>query len=301
MVGSRLRHFLEAQGCSQLLAPTREELDLTDRAKVIAYFERHKPEYVFLLAAKVGGIQANASDPLGFLTENIRINDACFAAVERSRPRKTLFLGSSCIYPRECVQPMPEGALLTGALEPTNEGYALAKIVGLRTAQYLARATNLNIVCPMPCNLYGTGDHFDLERAHVLSSLVRRFVDARESAASKVTLWGDGTARREFLHVDDLVRAMLFFMESVESSEIVNVGPGDDVSILELATMIRELVGFQGGIEWDSGKPNGMPRKCLEVSKLKSLGFSPEVSLLEGLRRTISEYEVLRSIERRFE
>jgi len=297
MVGRRLAEHLRKQGFTNLLTPTREELDLTDRRAVMAYFDEYRPRFAFLLAAKVGGIQANMSDPLEFLTENLRIQDACFAAVERTRPDKTLFLGSSCIYPRECPQPMSESALLTGPVEPTNEGYALAKIVGLRTAQYLARSRDLKIVCPMPCNLYGTGDHFDLDRAHVLSSLVRRFVDARDAGAPSVTVWGDGSARREFLHVDDVVRAMLFFMESVDTEAVINVGPGTDVAIKELANMIRELVRFPGDIIWDRTKPNGMPRKCLEISKLSSLGFSPTVSLLDVVQRTIHEYEVLKTVE----
>ncbi len=297
MVGSQLVAHLRREGYTNLLTPTRHDLDLTDREAVIAYFERHRPQFVFLLAAKVGGIQANISDPVGFLTENLRIQDACFSAVERIRPEKTLFLGSSCIYPRECQQPMPETALLTGPVEPTNEGYALAKIVGLKTAQYLTRASGIRVVCPMPCNLYGTGDHFDFERAHVLSSLVRRFVDARDTQQSSVTVWGDGSARREFLHVDDVIRAMLFFMEAVDTADVINVGSGEDVSIRELATMIGELVGFAGSIIWDRSKPNGMPRKCLDISRLKSLGFSPSISLVDGLTRTITEYEDLKRFQ----
>ena len=294
MVGGQLVQTLKELGFSKLLTPTRKDLDLRERGAVISYFEHHRPEYVFLLAARVGGIQANVSDPVGFLTDNLQIQDSCFAAVERTRPSKTVFLGSSCIYPRECIQPMPESALLTGPLEPTNEGYALAKIVGLKTAQYLARSRDLNIVCPMPCNLYGSGDHFDFERAHVISSLVRRFVDARDSGDRRVTLWGDGTARREFLHVSDMVRALIFFAECVKTSEIINVGPGTDVSISELAELIRSLTGYQGEVCWDVSKPNGMPRKCLDVSKLSGFGFETSVSLAEGIFQTIREYEGLK-------
>lgn len=294
MVGGQLAKTLREMGFCEILTPSRSELDLRERSAVIAYFEKHQPEYVFLLAARVGGIQANINDPLGFLSDNLRVQDACFAAVERTRPTKTVFLGSSCIYPRECAQPMPESALLTGPLEPTNEGYALAKIVGLKTAQYLAKTRDLRIVCPMPCNLYGSGDHFDFERAHVLSSLVRRFVDARDTDTRTVTLWGNGSSRREFLHVSDMVRALLFFAEHVDTSEIINVGPGTDVSIAELAELISLQTGYQGDIEWDTSKPNGMPRKCLDVSALKALGFETTISLTEGITRTIHEYETLK-------
>jgi GDP-L-fucose synthase len=294
MVGGQLARTLRNLGFSALLTPSRSELDLKDRAAVISYFEKHRPDYVFLIAARVGGIQANIDNPLCFLTENLRIQDACFAAVEQTRPEKTVFLGSSCIYPRECSQPMQERALLTGPLEPTNEGYALAKIVGLKTAQYLAKTHNVKIACPMPCNLYGTGDHFEYERAHVLSSLVRRFVDARDSDTPSVTLWGDGSARREFLHVADMVRALLFFAEHVDTSDIINVGPGTDVSIGELAQLISAAVEYSGEIRWDTTKPNGMPRKCLDVSVLNALGFEASIPLMEGIQQTVREYEQLK-------
>jgi GDP-L-fucose synthase len=294
MVGGQLARTLRNLGFSALLTPSRSELDLQDRAAVISYFEKHRPDYVFLIAARVGGIQANIDNPLCFLTENLRIQDACFAAVEQTRPEKTVFLGSSCIYPRECSQPMQERALLTGPLEPTNEGYALAKIVGLKTAQYLAKTHNVKIACPMPCNLYGTGDHFEYERAHVLSSLVRRFVDARDSDTPSVTLWGDGSARREFLHVADMVRALLFFAEHVDTSDIINVGPGNDVSIAELAQLISTTVEYRGEIKWDTTKPNGMPRKCLDVSALNALGFEASIPLMEGIQQTVREYEQLK-------
>jgi GDP-L-fucose synthase len=294
MVGGQLARTLRNLGFSAVLTPYRSELDLQDRAAVISYFEKHRPDYVFLIAARVGGIQANIDNPLCFLPENLRIQDACFAAIEQTRPEKTIFLGSSCIYPRECSQPMQEGALLTGPLEPTNEGYALAKIVGLKTAQYLAKTHNVKIACPMPCNLYGTGDHFEYERAHVLSSLVRRFVDARDSDTPSVTLWGDGSARREFLHVADMVRALLFFAEHVDTSEIINVGPGNDVSIAELAQLISAAVQYRGEIKWDTTKPNGMPRKCLDVSALNALGFEASIPLMEGIQQTVREYEQLK-------
>ena len=293
MVGSALLRELTRLGYSHALSPQRGQLDLADRSAVQAYFEIHRPAYCFMLAARVGGIQANMDDPLGFLSDNLCIEQNLFSACEKFPPKKCLFLGSSCVYPRDCPQPMREEYLLSGPLEPTNEGYALAKIAGLKMAQFLHKRSGILTVCPMPCNLYGTGDHFDLQKAHVLSSLVKRFVDARRSAADSVTLWGNGSARREFLHVDDIVRAMLFFMEKVESTDIMNVGAGADISIRELAQLVCQVSGFRGQILWDTSKPNGMPRKCLDVSRVSALGFKPQISLQEGIERTVREYETL--------
>ena len=294
MVGRATLKLLISSGYNNLLTPSRNELDLRDKVAVINYFRQNQPDYVLMIAAKVGGIQANINDPFGFLSDNLLITQNLFSACLVHRPKKSLYLGSSCIYPRECPQPMKEEYLLTGSLEPTNEGYALSKIVGLRLAQYLHRQENLLTVCPMPCNLYGTGDHFDLEKAHVLSSLVKRFVDARDANASSVTVWGDGSARREFLHVDDMAKAILFFMESINTSEIINVGTGSDVSISELAKIISEASGYKGEILWDKSKPNGMPRKCLDVSKISVLGFKPQIGLEQGIAQTIQEYELIR-------
>jgi GDP-L-fucose synthase len=218
-----------------------------------------------------------------------------FEACHKYTTRKNLFLGSSCIYPRESPQPMKEEYLLAGPLEPTNEGYALAKIVGLKLAQYYHQQYGMLTICPMPCNIYGTGDHFDLQRSHVLSALVRRFVDAQDLGASPVTLWGTGSARREFIHVEDVARAMLFLMDHHDSPEIINVGAGSDVSIRELAGLVAEQVGFAGEIAWDSTKPDGMPRKCLDVSRMAAMGFQISVNLQEGIGRTIAEYRQLKA------
>ena len=295
MVGAGVAQALRQRGVSTLLTPDRTQLDLTDRSSVQSWFAQHRPRYVFMVGAKVGGIAANSADPVAFLTENARMALELFDACHKFHVEKSVFLGSSCIYPRECPQPMTEEMLLTGPLEPTNEGYALAKIVGLKLAEYYARQHGLNVVCPMPCNIYGTGDHFSFQRSHVLSALVRRFVDAVDAQDRTVTVWGTGTARREFVHVDDAVRAILFLFESLNSPEIINVGTGVDVSIRELAERIAREAGFAGDIVWDASKPDGMPRKCLDVSRLAGLGFRATVTLDEGIRRTIGEYRDLKS------
>lgn len=295
MVGSALVRRLRADGYAQVLAPRRAELDLADRAAVLDWFARHRPRHVFMLAARVGGIAANMADPVGFLDENLRIELNLYEAARRHGAGKCLYLGSSCIYPRECPQPMREEYLMTGLLEPTNEGYALAKIAGLRMAAYLQRQGALQTVCPLPCNIYGTGDHFDLQRSHVLSALVRRFVDAQDAHAASVTLWGTGSARREFIHVDDVVAGMLFFMEHVDTPEHVNLGPGTDITIRELAELIARHTGYAGRIEWDPRKPDGMPRKLMDVTRMKALGFAPAIGLEEGITRTIAEYRTLKA------
>jgi GDP-L-fucose synthase len=294
MVGAATLRLLNELGFENILTPSRREVNLIDQQEVFSYFNKHQIDYVLMIAAKVGGISANFSDPVGFLDENMRIALNLFAACDRFKTKKNLFLGSSCIYPKECLQPMKEEYLLTGPLEPTNEGYALAKIAGLKLASYYHRQRGLITVCPMPCNIYGTGDHFNLENAHVLSSLVRRFVDARDEGAESVTLWGTGAPRREFIHVDDVGRAILFFMENVETSEHINLGQGTDISINELAQLIATQVGYTGLIKWDSSKPDGMQKKCLDVTRMNELGFSLSVSLVDGIKRTIHEYEVLK-------
>lgn len=293
MVGSAVTRLLRDQKFTSLLTPSRGELDLTLRNDVETYFERLRPEYVLMIAAKVGGIGANQADPVGFFEENLAIQTNLLSAACRFGSKKNLFLGSSCIYPKEAPQPMREDYLLTGPLEPTNEAYALAKISGLKLAQYYFTQKGMLTVCPMPCNIYGTGDSFDLQKAHVLSSLVRRFVDAKD-AGTDVTLWGTGIALREFIHVDDAARAILFFMNHVEKSEPINVGTGTDISIRNLAEMIAENVGFQGEIHWDDTRPNGMLKKCNDVTRLKALGFSAEISLTQGVSRTVEEYKNLK-------
>jgi len=299
MVGAALLRILKIEGYGSVLSPARAELDLLDRRAVFDYFALHRPEHVFMVAARVGGIAANQADPVGFLDENLQITLNLFAACHLHPTLKNLFLGSSCIYPRECPQPMREGHLLTGPLEPTNEAYALAKIAGLKAAVYYERQFGVKTVCPMPCNVYGTGDHFDFERSHVLSALVRRFVDAADERADRVTLWGTGIARREFVHVEDVARACLFFMRNVETSEHVNVGPGVDISIRDLASLIGRMAGYAGTIEWDPSRPDGMLRKCLEVSRLRALGFDTAIGLEEGIARTLDEYRALKAHQRK--
>lgn len=290
MVGSALFKLLKQQSFKFVLAPSRRELDLCNRKEVHNYFMKHRPDNVFMIAAKVGGIAANQAEPVSFLSDNVRIIINLFEACYKYQTRKNLFLGSSCIYPRECAQPMKEEYLLTGPLEPTNEGYALAKIVGLKLAKYYHQQFGMLTVCPMPCNIYGTQDHFDLKHAHVLSALVRRFVDAKYEGRSSVTLWGTGMPRREFIHVDDLAKAILFLMDHYDSSDIINVGTGTDISIQNLADLIAKEIGYDGKIIWDSSKPSGMPRKCLDLSRLTAIGFTTSITLKEGIRRTIEEY-----------
>lgn len=294
MVGAAVKKILLTRDNFCLLTPSRSELDLDNRQQVNEYFERYRPEYVLMIGAKVGGIIANKTDPVGFLSENTRMQLNLFEACHKYGMRKNLFLGSSCIYPRDCPQPMKEEYLLTGELEPTNEGYALAKIMGLKLAKYYYEQYGMLTVCPMPCNIYGTNDHFDLERSHVLSALVRRFVDAKDESKPSVTLWGTGVARREFIHVNDVAESLIFLMEKWNSPDIVNVGTGVDISIRELAILIADQVGYRGEICWDTSKPDGMLRKCLDTSQLNNIGFKPNISLQEGVALTISEYRQLK-------
>ncbi len=294
MVGGALARRLRADGFRKVLTPDRNKLDLCDTVSTNQYFLQHRPEYAFLMAAKVGGIAANVADPVGFLSENLSIAANSLSACHRFGVLKSVLLGSSCIYPRLCPQPIQESSLLTGPLEPTNEGYAIAKIAALKLARSYHLQYGTQVVCPMPCNIYGTGDHFDLQRSHVLSALVRRFCDARDDGRSSLRLWGTGSARREFIHVDDVVDGILFLLEHVTSPDVINLGTGIDVTIRELAETIGREAGFQGRIEWDNTMPDGMPRKCLDCSQLNRLGFRPQVDLLAGIRRTIAEYENLK-------
>jgi GDP-L-fucose synthase len=290
MVGGALVRRLRGDGFTRVFAPGRADLDLRDEAEVAAFFAEHKPEFVFMIAARVGGIGANIAAPVEFLADNARITLNLFEACRRHAVSKTLFLGSSCIYPRAAAQPMTESMLMTGPLEPTNEGYALAKILGLRLAAAYFRQYGLQSVCLMPCNVYGTGDHFDLERSHVMSALIRRFVEATAQGTKTVTLWGTGSARREFIHVDDLVEAIVVLFDRLADPDICNVGTGTDVSIRELAETIAAETRYSGEIAWDTTKPDGMPRKCLDVTRQTALGFVPSISLREGIRRSIDEY-----------
>ncbi|MEI6429548.1 MAG: GDP-L-fucose synthase [Pseudanabaena sp. ELA607] len=300
MVGSRLVDLLEKTPAYldkqiALLTPNRQELNLLDQQSVDQYFAQYRPDYVMMLAAKVGGIAANKADPVGFLADNTRMQLNLFEACHKYQTQKNLFLGSSCIYPRNCPQPMQEEHLLTGLLEPTNEGYALAKIMGLKLAKYYYEQYGMVTVCPMPCNIYGTNDHFDLERSHVLSALVRRFVDAADQELPTVTLWGTGIAQREFIHVDDVAAALLFLMENCDTPEIINLGTGKEITIAELAKLIAASVGYEGEILWDASKPDGMLRKCLDTSRLNAMGFTPKISLREGVRRTVAEYRQIKA------
>jgi len=289
VVGSAIVRALRASGFDRLVLKTRAETDLTDPIAVDALFRQEEPSVVVLAAAKVGGIAANIAAPVDFLVQNLRIQDNLLLACQRYDVQKTVFLGSSCIYPREAPQPMKEEYFMHGPLEPTNESYAIAKIAGIRLAQALAEQYSMSVVCPMPCNVYGPGDHFAFERSHVVSALVRRFVEAKDSDA-EVVLWGTGVARREFIFADDLAKACLFLLDTYDRPDIINVGSGEDYSIKELAERIAEIVSFKGTIGWDDSKPDGMPRKLLDVSKIHSLGWRHEVQIESGLRAVVDDF-----------
>lgn len=293
MVGAALVRLLKKRGVNNLVFRSSQELDLRDSVAVAQFFETESPDIVILAAAKVGGIQANIAHPAQFLFDNLAIQNNVIHQAYMHGVKKLCFLGSSCIYPRECPQPMKEEYLLTGPLEPTNEGYALAKIAGLKLVEYYRKEYGLHGISVMPCNLYGTKDHYDPRHSHVISALVKKFVDAIEDNTPTITLWGTGSARREFMHVDDAAEAILFLMEHYDAPEFVNVGWGEDLSIKELATLISQEAGFEGELVWDPLKPDGMPRKCLDVARMKTLGFTPQIGLRAGIRQTIQEYKEL--------
>jgi len=284
MVGSALVRLLRARGCTNLLLRTRAELDLCDTRAVHAFYEKFRPDYVIVAAAKVGGIWANATMPVEFLSENLQIELNLINGAHAAKVKKLLFLGSSCIYPRMAAQPISESSLLTASLEPTNEPYALAKICGIKLCQAYAKQYGANFISAMPTNLYGPGDNFDLETSHVVPALLHKFHLAKKRGARNVVLWGTGSAYREFLHVDDLAEACLFLMERYDSPELINVGCGRDLSIRELTELVGRVVGFTGVMEWDSSKPDGTPRKLLDVSKLTALGWRATIPLEDGLR-----------------
>jgi GDP-L-fucose synthase len=294
MVGSAIMRALQGKGYSNIITATKQELDLRDSKKVESFFNMHSPDYVFLAAAKVGGIKANMLHPGDFLYDNLMIQNNVIHQSNKSGAKKLVFLGSSCIYPKDCMQPIKEEYLMTGPLEPTNEGYAIAKIAGLRLAQYYHKQYGLNCINPMPCNLYGTNDSFDPDNSHVLSALVRKFVDATDENKKDIVLWGSGVARREFLHVDDLAKALLLLVDKWNSPDIINIGYGTDISIKDLAELIANKVEYKGQIMWDTSMPDGMLRKCLDVSKLQSLDFKPSISLEQGIDQVINEYRNLK-------
>src|SRR2546430_921163 len=286
MVGSAVMRRLQADGFKNLLIRDRSELDLMDESAVAKFFLKEKPTIVICAAAKVGGIQANNDYPVQFLLDNLRIQNNVIRSASDSGVRKLLFLGSSCIYPKFAPQPIPETALLSGPLEPTNEAYAIAKIAGIKLCQAYAREYGANFISVMPTNLYGPNDNFDLETSHVLAALLRKAHEAKTRKDRKLIVWGSGKPRREFLHVDDLASACLLLLEKYDSSEIINVGCGEDVSIRELAELICEVVGFDGDLAWDATKPDGTPRKLLDVSKLRALGWKTSIPLRDGIART---------------
>ena len=289
MVGAAVVRELRRQGYANLLLRTSAELDLRDQAAVNAFFAAEKPEYVVLAAAKVGGIHANNTYPAEFIRDNLQIEVNVIEAARTQGVKKLCFLGSSCIYPRLAPQPIPEDALLTGPLEPTNEWYAIAKIAGLKLCQAYRRQYGFDAIVLMPTNLYGPGDNYHPENSHVLPALLRRFHEAKVAGAPEVVVWGSGTPRREFLHADDLAAAVVHLMQVYSDEAPVNVGCGEDLSIRELAEMIADVVGYTGRIAWDASKPDGTPRKWLDVSRIRSLGWQPSIPLREGIAATYAQ------------
>lgn len=288
LVGNALVQKLTQKGYTNLLTPTHQELDFIIQTDVLDYFNENMPEYVFLAAAKVGGILANSSKPAEFIYQNLMIQNNIIHVSSITQVTKLLFLGSSCIYPKYAKQPIKEEYLLSGQLEETNKPYAIAKIAGLTACKAYHDQYGLNAICAMPTNLYGPNDNFDLKSGHVLPSLIRKFHEAKPNYP--VTLWGSGTPKREFLYVEDLADALLFLMQHHEGPTPINVGTGEDLSIKDLALIIKEILGHQGDIIWDTSKPNGTPRKVLDTSKIKSLGWKPKTSLEDGIRSTYAWY-----------
>jgi GDP-L-fucose synthase len=286
LAGSAIKRKLEATGHTQLIVRTRAELDLRDQAAVDRFFCAERPEYVFLAAAVVGGILANATYPADFIRDNLLIQTHVVDAAFRHNVSKLQFLGSSCVYPKLAPQPIREEALLSGPLEPTNEAYAVAKIAGLEMAQAYRRQYGFNAISLMPTNLYGPGDNFDPDSSHVVPALIRKFHEAKRSGSPEVAIWGTGAPRREFLHVDDFADAAVFLMLHYDEEAIINVGTGEDITIRELAELIKEVTGYAGPLAFDRSKPDGTPRKQLDVSRLRALGWSPRIHLREGLRDT---------------
>ena len=290
LVGSAIVRALERAGFKHLLLRDRKELDLTNQLAVETFFKSERPRYVFLAAAKVGGILANDTYPADFLRDNLAVQTNVIDAAYRHGAAKLLFLGSSCVYPKHAPQPMQEDYLMTGFLEPTNEPYAIAKIAGIKMCQAFHRQFGTRFISVMPTNLYGPGDNYHLQNAHVLPALIRKFHEAKLGNLPSVTIWGTGSPRREFLHVDDLADACIFLMEKYDSPEIINVGTGVDLSIRELAYLIKKEVGYEGEIVFDSTYPDGTPKKQLDTTKINGLGWSPRITLEQGVRQVVKDY-----------
>ena len=290
LVGSAIMRRLQKEGYSGLITKTHGELELSSQNAVDSFFSDSKPEYVFITAAKVGGIQANSNYPAEFIYSNLSIQTNVIHAAWKNNVKKLLFLGSSCIYPKHAPQPVNEDYLLTGMLETTNEWYAIAKIAGIKMCQAYRRQYGFNAISAMPTNLYGPGDNFDLEKSHVVPALLRKFHEAKIHNRDKVIIWGSGKPRREFMHVDDLADACVFLMQHYEQENIINVGTGKDISISELANLIKGISAFNGGLEFDSSKPDGTPRKLLDVSRLHELGWKASIGLEQGIKDTYDWY-----------
>lgn len=290
LVGSAIHRLLKDQGYANLVVRTHAEVDLSVQSAVQAFFERERPEYVFLAAAKVGGILANNTYPAEFIYQNLAVQNNVIHQSYLTGVKRLCFLGSSCIYPKLAPQPMKEEYLLTGTLEPTNQPYAIAKIAGIEMIRSYNRQYGTKYFSVMPTNLYGPNDNFDLQNSHVLPALIRKFVEAKKSGAPSVTLWGSGTPMREFLYVDDMADACIFLMNSYDGDDFVNIGVGQDITILELAELIKSEVGFNGTLQFDASKPDGTPRKLLDVTKIHALGWSAKTTLKEGIRKTVQWY-----------
>ena len=290
MVGSAIFRKLTELGYTNIISLPRKNLDLTNQSQVNKFFERYKPEYVFLCAAKVGGIKANNEFKADFIYENIMIQSNIINSAKQFETKKLLFLGSSCIYPKHCQQPIKEEYLLTGELEPTNDAYAIAKIAGIKMCQSFNEQYGTNFISVMPTNLYGSNDNYDLNSSHVLPAMIRKFHEAKLEGKDKVEIWGTGTPKREFLYVDDLADACLYLMKTYSGSDIINIGTGQDVTIAELAYGVSKVVGYEGKIYFNTEMPDGTPRKLLDVSKLKNLGWEYKTNLKEGIEKTYIDY-----------
>ena len=293
MVGSAIVRKLNKEGFVNIVTRTSADLDLRNQQGVNDFFEEEKPQFVFLAAAKVGGIMANNTYKAEFLYDNLMIEANIIQAAYKNDVEKLLFLGSSCIYPKLAPQPLQEESLLSGLLEPTNEAYAIAKIAGIKLCEYYREQYGCNYISGMPTNLYGPNDNYDLQNSHVLPALIRKFHTAKTSSAPTVTLWGSGSPKREFLHVDDLANACFHLMQSYNEKQFLNVGTGEDLTIRELAELTKKIVGYAGDIVWDSSKPDGTPRKLMDVSKVHSLGWVHEISLEDGIKRTYADFVAL--------